>query len=117
MDNPRELALESLIKTDTLSVFSNLEINTTLQRASLSETDRGLYTALYLGVLEKKLTLDYIIKKYSSTPLEKIEVTEINLLRLVIYQLYFMDKIPDYSAVDECVSLAPKKTKGFIMQF
>lgn len=114
MDNPRELALKSLIKTDTLSVFSNLEINTTLQRATLSEADRGLYTALYLGVLEKKLTLDYIIKKYSSTPLEKIEVTEINLLRLGIYQLYFMDKIPDYSAVDECVSLAPRKTKGFI---
>lgn len=114
MDNPRELALKSLIKTDTLSVFSNLEINTTLQRANLSEADRGLYTALYLGVLEKKLTLDYIIKKYSSTPFEKIEVTEINLLRLGIYQLYFMDKIPDYSAVDECVSLAPRKTKSFI---
>ncbi len=114
MDNPRELAFKSLVKTDTLSVFSNLEINTTLQRASLSESDRGLYTALYLGVLEKKLALDYIIKKYSVTPLEKIGVEEINLLRLGIYQLYFMDKIPDYSAVDECVNLASKKTKGFV---
>lgn len=114
MDNPRELALKSLVKTDTLSVFSNLEINTTLERARLSEADRGLYTALYLGVLEKKMTLDYIIKRYSKLPLDKVGVEEINILRLGIYQLYFMDKIPDYSAVDESVSLAPKKSKGFI---
>ena len=114
MDNPRELALKSLIKTDTLSVFSNLEINTTLERARLSEADRGLYTALYLGVIEKKMTLDYIIKGYSKLPLDKVGVEEINILRLGIYQLYFMDKIPDYSAVDESVSLAPKKSKGFV---
>ena len=114
MDNPRELALKSLVKTDTLSVFSNLEINTTLERARLSEADRGLYTALYLGVIEKKMTLDYIIKGYSKLPLDKVGVEEINILRLGIYQLYFMDKIPDYSAVDESVSLAPKKSKGFV---
>lgn len=114
MDNPRELALKSLVKFDTSAVFSNLEINTVLSRASLDEKDAGLYTILFLGVLENKMLLDYVIEHYSSIPLSKIEATEINILRLGIYQLYFLDKIPDYSAVDECVSLAPKKTKGFI---
>ena len=114
MDNPRELALKSLIKTDESSVFSNLEINTTLNRAALEPKDARLYTALYLGVLENKMLLDYVIKHYSSIPFSKIEVTELNILRLGIYQLYFLDKIPDYSATDECVRLAPKKSKGFV---
>ena len=114
MDNPRELALKSLIKTETASVFSNLEINTTLSRATLDEKDAGLYTILYLGVLENKMLLDYVIEHYSSIPLKKIEITEKCILRLGIYQLYFLDKIPDYSATNECVRLAPKKTKGFV---
>ena len=114
MDNPRLLALKSLVKTDTESVFSNLEINTTLERAKLSHSDRGLYTALYLGVLEKKITLDYIISKYSKNKINDIDVETLNVLRLGIYQLYFLDKIPDYSATDESVNLAPKKSKGFV---
>lgn len=114
METPRELALKSLIKTDTQSVFSNLEINTTLERANLNKADRGLYTALYLGVLEKKLTLDYIIAKYSKTPVNEIDIEALNAIRLGIYQLYYMDKIPDYSATDESVNLTPKKAKGFV---
>ncbi len=114
MENPRELALKSLIKTDTQSVFSNLEINTTLERAKLSSSDRGLYTALYLGVLEKKMSLDYVISKYSKIPVSEIDVETLNILRLGIYQLYYMDKIPDYSATNESVNLAAKKTKGFV---
>lgn len=114
MENPRELALKSLIKTDTQSVFSNLEINTALERAKLNSSDRGLYTALYLGVLEKRIALDYIISKYSKIQLDQIDVETLNVLRLGIYQLYYMDKIPDYSATDESVSLAPKKSKGFV---
>lgn len=114
MENPRELALKSLVKTDTQSVFSNLEINTTLERAKLNSSDRGLYTALYLGVLEKKMSLDYIISKYSKIPLSDLDVETLNVLRLGIYQLYYMDKIPDYSATDESVNLATKKTKGFV---
>lgn len=114
MENPRELALKSLIKTDTQSVFSNLEINTTLDRCKMNVADRGLYTALYLGVLEKKITLDYIISKHSKIPLKDLDIETLNVLRLGIYQLYFLDKIPDYSATDESVSLAPKKSKGFV---
>lgn len=114
MDNPRELALKSLVKTDTGGAFSNIEINTALERANLSYEDRGLYTALYLGVLEKRITLDYIIAKYSKIPLGKIDLEALNALRLGIYQIMFMDKIPDYSATDESVSLVAKKSRGFV---
>ena len=112
--NAREAALNSLIKWDTSDTYSNIEINTVISRAVGEKCDISLYTRLFLGVIEKKLLLDSIIKKYSRTPFDEIDVTSLNVLRLGLYQLIFTDKIPEYSAVNESVNLAPKKTKGFI---
>ncbi|MBQ7353706.1 MAG: 16S rRNA (cytosine(967)-C(5))-methyltransferase RsmB [Clostridia bacterium] len=114
MVNPRKLVLDSLIKSETVGSYSNIEINTTLTRNQLSNVDSRLYTLLYLGTLEKKLYLDYIIKSYSKIKLSDIEIDTKCALRLGLYQLIFCDKIPDYSAIDESVSLAPKKSKGFV---
>ena len=58
MDNPRKLAYLSLIKADSVSSFSNIEVNTTISRSTLSPLDASLYTALYMGVIEKLLFLD-----------------------------------------------------------
>ena len=114
MDNPRKLALASLIKAESVSSFSNIEINTTISRSSLSSLDASLYTALYMGVIERLLLLDNVISQYSKSPIEKIDVETKNALRLGFYQLIFMDKIPDYSAINETVELAPKRSKGFV---
>ncbi|MBQ7225313.1 MAG: 16S rRNA (cytosine(967)-C(5))-methyltransferase RsmB [Clostridia bacterium] len=113
MDNPRKLALLSLVKSDTQECYSNIEINTVLSRAKLEKSDAGLYTLLYLGVTEKRMLLDHIIGKHSKTPVEKIDVETLNAIRLGLYQLIFTDRIPDYSAVDESVSLCPKRSRGF----
>lgn len=114
MQNPRKLALDSLIKGETSGSYSNIEINTVLSRSEMNNADLRLYTLLYLGTLEKKLYLDYIIKNYSKIKLSEIETDTKCILRLGLYQLIFCDKIPDYSAINETVSLAPKKTKGFV---
>ena len=114
MDNPRKLAHLSLIKGDTQECFTNIEINTVLSRAVLEKSDASLYTLLYLGVTEKRMLLDYIIGKYSKTAVEDIDLEALNAIRLGLYQLIFTDRIPDYSAVDESVSLAPKRAKGFV---
>ena len=114
MDNPRKLAHSSLIKSDTQECYTNIEINTVLSRASLEKSDAALYTLLYLGVMEKRLLLDKIICQYSTLPIEKIDTEALNALRLGIYQLLYTDRIPDYSAVDESVNLAPKRAKGFV---
>lgn len=114
MDNPRRLAHLSLVKSDLQECFTNIEINTVLSRAKLEKSDAALYTRLYLGVIEKKLLLDYIIGQYSNTPIEKIDVEALNAIRLGFYQLLFTDRIPDHSAVDESVNLAPKRSKGFV---
>ena len=114
MDNPRKMALNSLIKSESVSSFSNIEINSALSRADLEKNDAALYTALYMGVTERLLTLDHIISAYSKVPIEKIDIEAKNAIRLGLYQLCFMDKIPDYSAVSETVELCPKRSKGFV---
>lgn len=112
--NPREAALNSLVKWDTSVTFSNLEINTVISRSGAPRNDISLYTLLFLGVIEKKMLLDSVIKKYSRVDFDELDVQTKNALRLGIYQLAFTDKIPEYSAVDESVSLVSKKAKGFV---
>ena len=114
MDNARRLALTSLIRAEELCSYSNLEINTVIKRSELSKKDISLYTALYMGVTERLMTLDYIISLYSSIDIDKLDTETKNALRLGIYQLMFMDKIPDYSAVSETVELCPKRSKGYV---
>lgn len=112
--NPaREAALESLLKMKS-GKYTNLEVNATLTKAQLSGADRGLYTALVYGVWERVITLDKTIAKYSKTPIDKIDEKALAVLRMGIYQLAFMDKIPDHAAVDESVTLAGKKAGGFV---
>lgn len=113
MDNSRRLALESLIRAEASACYSNLEINNTISKSDMSKIDISLYTALYLGVTEKLLTLNYLISKYSKIPLKELDAVTRNALRLGFYQLLYMDKIPDYSAVSETVNLCPFKSKGF----
>lgn len=114
MDNPRKLAHASLVKSDTQECYTNIEINTVLSRASLEKNDAALYTLLYLGVTEKRMYLDHAIGQYSKTPVADLDTEVINALRLGIYQMLFTDRIPDYSAVDESVELAPKRSRGFV---
>lgn len=112
--NPaRAAALESLLKMKS-GKYTNLEVNATLVKDSLTGADRGLYTALVYGVCERVITLDKTIAEYSDVPLERIDERTLAVLRMGIYQLSFMDKIPDHAAVDEAVTLATRKSGGFV---
>ncbi len=112
--NPgRRAAFSSLCKMKA-GKYTNLEVNTVLQRAEMSEADRGLYTALVYGVTERLITLDYIIDSLSGRSVHTLDEEVLCALRLGIYQLTFMDRIPPHAAVSESVSLAPAKGRGFV---
>ena len=118
MANPREIALKILLDVENDSAFSNLELNHTLVQEQLSGRDTAFVSALVYGVLERKLTLDEIIRQYSKIPLRKIETTTKVILRMGILQLLFMDKVPESAAVNESVNLAKRsklqRSAGFI---
>lgn len=109
----RALALDVLQKCES-GGYSNIALDTIIKRNDLTPQDRSLLTALVYGVIERKITLDYYISSLSSISNSKIERETRNILRLGLYQLEFMEKIPAHAAINETVNLANKRSKGFV---
>lgn len=109
----RELAYQILKTASKGDTYSNIALDNALKKHELSDADRGLLTAIVMGVTERRLTLDYVIDRLASDP-EKIEEDTRALLRMGIYQIVYLDRIPEYAAVNETVSLAPKRSRGFV---
>ena len=112
-ESAREVAFKVLKDAEKNRTYSNIAVDRALSQSELLGADRGLVTAIVMGVVERKLTLDAIISSLS----QKGEQTDSDarvLLRMGIYQLYFLDRIPDHAAVNETVALAPKRLRGFI---
>ncbi len=111
---PRALALSLLLRCEHDRLFSNLVLDTALKRNPLSDADRGFLTALFYGVLERRLTLDHLISCLSDRAPEDLDDEVRVLLRLGLYQLCYMDRVPAHAALYETVELAPKKSRGFV---
>lgn len=116
--NTRNLALRLLYSIERDGAYSALILNNSIKENKLSITDASFLSALVYGVLERQITLDYIIAQYSKIPLKKTDLKTKLILRLGVYQLLFMDKVPDSAAVNESVKLAKKnklmRSAGFI---
>ncbi|MGL4606852.1 MAG: 16S rRNA (cytosine(967)-C(5))-methyltransferase RsmB [Eubacteriaceae bacterium] len=115
--NTRELALKTLMKIDYEGAYSNLETKQTLTKNYLKNDDQRLYLNIVYGCLQNRLFLDYLIIQQSATPIKKINKEVLEILRMSIYQIYFLDKIPDYAIVNEGVKLTIQvlpKAKGFV---
>ncbi len=114
----RELALKLLVDTDNRQSYSNLALDAALKRAGLDARDSRFCTALYYGTLERQYTLDLVIADNVDKRGKKLSSEIKNILRLGIFQLLYMDSVPDNAAVDESVRLAKKNknpaASGFV---
>ena len=117
MANTRNIALNVLLKIENEGAYSNIALNNAIKENRLSGVDSSFVSALVYGVLERRITLDYIIRSYSKIPLRKIETKTKNILRLGILQLLFMDKVPDSAAVNESVESCQKAQTSEIIGF
>lgn len=104
----RELAVNLLYKIEIGEAYSNTTLDKELSRSDLSREDKALASQITYGVLTWKLTIDEIIKRYSSVKIKKISPWILNILRIAIYQIVWLDKIPISAAVNESVNLAKK---------
>lgn len=117
MPNARETALKALYRVEFEGAYSNIALKEELSYAGMSGLDNAFTTSLVYGVISRKLTLDYIIGVYSSVKLKKLSRFVLLILRMGIYQIYFMDKVPRPAAVNESVKLAnryAKRSAGFV---
>ncbi len=118
MNNARSAALSALLHVDVNEGYSNLVLDKTLASFSLESRDKALASAIFYGVLERRITLDYIIGQFSKTPVKKLSPQVLEILRMGVYQILYLEKIPKSAAVNESVNLAKEnhlvKASGFI---
>ena len=120
MDKARQLALKILYKIEKDDGYANIVLDEMLNnnKEILNLKDIGLISQIVYGTITWKLTIDEIIKKHSKIKIKKISTWILNILRIGIYQIIFLDKIPKSAAVNESVNLAKKyghkESSGFV---
>ncbi len=105
----REVALEVLTKVDKENSYSNLQLNQSLKNEELSRMDINFTTEILYGTIQHLNTIDWIMQPFLKMKLQKLEPWVRNLLRLSIYQIWYLDKVPTHAIVNEAVNIAKKK--------
>jgi 16S rRNA (cytosine967-C5)-methyltransferase len=106
--NVREAALEALLAIEEQEAYSNLLLNQLIRASRLSEKDTGLLTELVYGTLQRRDTLDYYLRPFLKKA-HKLEKWVRALLRLSLYQMLYLDRIPDRAVIFEAVEIAKKR--------
>ncbi len=115
--NIREAAYKLLTRIEKEKKFAALALDAEVERGSYTDEERAFLTALTYGVVERRLTLDHLITHYTGKTIGRLDLPVVILLRLGMYQILYMDRIPDSAAVNETVKLAARysaRTKGLI---
>ena len=107
--NEREVVLDMLLSLREGKLSHTILKDTLDSYLYLDKSSRGFITRLYEGTIEKRLYLDFIIDGYSKTPVKKMKPIIMLLLEISVYQLFFMDRVPDSAAINEAVKLAKKR--------
>ena len=108
----REAALLTLVAMERQKAWSNGHLKKVIQEQRLDRRDAALATRLCFGVIQNRMLLDHYLQQYSAMKLSKMESKVRNNLRLGLYQMLFMTKIPVSAAVSEGVKLTKKHCKN-----
>lgn len=115
--NERELALEILLEVEK-GEKSHLILRQVLEKYQyLDKQERAFLTRLTEGTIERQIELDYIIDQFSKVKTKKMKPVIRNVMRLSVYQMKYMDQVPDSAACNEGVKLAVKKGFGNLRGF
>ena len=109
--NCRKLAVKILGRVLNEGAYSNIILSKELNEVELSEKDKALLTEIVYGVLRRKKTLDIIISNFVKD-IKLMNKDTLNILRVAVYQMNFLDKIPSYAACNEAVEEAKEISEG-----
>ena len=113
----RLVAYETLLLCEKEKQFSNIALTNGIKKYGFEGRERDFYTQLVYGVIERQITLDYLIQQYTGKSVKRLDKPVVIILRLAIYQIKFLDKIPNSAAVSEAVKMASRfasRAKGYI---
>ena len=108
--NIREIAMETLIEILEHGQFSHIYLNAVLNKyAYLDKNERAFINRLVNGTVEYKLQLDFVIDEFSKTKVNKMKPIIRTIMRMGVYEIYYMDSVPDSATCNEYVKLAKKR--------
>lgn len=110
--NPRMAVVQALSGLHREKRYSNIVLDELIKTSAFSAPDRALVSRLFYGVIERQLTIDYVLQQASRIPLSKLHPLVLETLRVAVYQLLYLDKIPPAAAVNEAVSGIRKFKQG-----
>ena len=110
IDLDREAAYKALLAIERDGSYSNLELSKMLASDGLS--NKGFIREIVYGVIENKIYLDYILDKFIKNGAAKTKLQALIILRMGVYQILFMNSVPNYAAVNESVALARRFARG-----
>ena len=110
IDLDREAAYKALLAIERDGSYSNLELSKLLASDGLS--NKGFIREIVYGVTENKIYLDYILDKFIKKGASKTKLQALIILRMGVYQILFMNSVPNYAAVNESVALARRFARG-----
>ena len=110
IDIDREAAYKALLAIERDGSYSNLELSKLLASDELS--NKGFIREIVYGVTENKIYLDYILDKFIKKGAAKTKLQALIILRMGVYQILFMNSVPNYAAVNESVALARRFARG-----
>lgn len=118
-ENIRELALETLLLITRDGEHSHVALSQVLEKYQyLDKKDRAFLTRLVEGTLERQIELDYVIDQFSKVKVNKMKPVIRTIIRSAVYQMKYMDSVPNSAVCNEAVKLAVKKgfvgLKGFV---
>ena len=105
--NVRDAALSILMAIEKNQAYSNLLLHQTIEKYEIEPKDRGLLTEITYGTLQHKMTLDFYLEPFVKG---KLDDWVRQLLRLSLYQIHYLDRIPNHAAVNEAVEIAKKRS-------
>lgn len=118
MKDARYTAVQAVLRQSEDHAYSNLLLDGLIKKHALTGRDAAFASALVYGVLERRLTIDYILRAHCARPLEALSPAVLAILRTGVYQLCYMDGVEDYAAVSESVALTRQfgagKASGFV---
>ena len=108
----RSVALDALLACEGQGAWSDGYLKKSIRSAALDSRDAGLCTRLCFGVLQNRMLLDALLDRFAKPPVAQMEPAVRGCLRLGLYQILFLDRVPDSAAVNESVSLARQRCRN-----
>ena len=118
LSKPREAALKTLVAVEKDGAYLNIALRDILSASGMDDRDKALAATMAFGVTKNKLYIDNIIANLSSVKLKKLSVWIHSILRMGVYSIKFLDRVPVSATVNECVRLARRyghaSSAGFV---